>query len=627
MKNRSIRARHLVSAASVLSVAMASSCLSVSAAELDPVIVSASRIEQPLSQVLPSVSVITREDMDRAQVTTLADLLQGEAGFEFGRNGGVGTVTSFFLRGEDSANVVLMIDGVRAQTDGIGALQVTDIPLGMVERVEILRGNASALYGESAIGGVIQITTRKFKGKPQAYGTVMAGSYGTLETQVGYGGSAGEYSYDINAGASRSDGFSAMNTAQKTTANPDRDGFSRRYFSARLERKLDADLSMGLRVNSRRSNVDTDDTGGVANTHLFKQTNDMLGLFARKAMSSAWTMTLDLSVAELSYDDLKNGVPYRAGDGSWKNGHMSGQQSVVRWSNEYQLDAKRSLSFGLEHADEKFKAEGDYAYESKRNTKAGFVGFTQKFEQWTLQLNARHDALEVEHVSSNARNTTHATTGLLGLGYQLNNSWRLTSTVSSGFRAPTASDVSSNVQLNPETHQGQEVGVVYADGQTSARVVLFSTTSHDAIGSDANSNTVNIGDTRNQGVEASLRTRLMGYTVKLSAVSQNPWSVTDNERLARRAREYAYVDISRSVASYDVGVKIVAFGERKDSHYNPGVMLGGYALWSLYASRKIDDNWTVRVRLDNAFDKQYQLAHGYNTPGRGLFATLQYSPK
>jgi vitamin B12 transporter len=158
-------------------------------------------------------------------------------------------------------------------------------------------------------------------------------------------------------------------------------------------------------------------------------------------------------------------------------------------------------------------------------------------------------------------------------------------------------------------------------------VVLFSTTSHDAIGSDANSNTVNIGDTRNQGVEASLRTRLMGYTVKLSAVSQNPWSVTDNERLARRAREYAYVDISRSVASYDVGVKIVAFGERKDSHYNPGVMLGGYALWSLYASRKIDDNWTVRVRLDNAFDKQYQLAHGYNTPGRGLFATLQYSPK
>lgn len=628
MKNRFLRARRFVPALSVVSMVMMATQSDVLAAEFDPVIISASRVEQPLSQVLSSVSVLTREDIDRSQANTLADLLQGEAGFEFGRNGGPGTVTSFFLRGEDSKNMVLMIDGVRAQTDSIGALQVTDIPMGMIERVEVLRGNASALYGEAAIGGVIQITTRRNKGTPRAYGSVSAGSYGTLDTQAGYGGAVGEYSFDINTGASHSSGFSAMNPAQKPGANPDNDGYSKRFMSARLERRFDADLTIGVRMNSRRTNVDYDDTSGATDTHLFKQKNDMLGLFARKTLSDAWISTLDVSAAELSYEDLKNGIPYHAGDNSYKNGHMSGRQSVIRWSNDYQLTGASSMVFGLESSDEKFGAEGDSAYNMKRGSKAGFVGMTRKLDQWTVQLNARHEEITVENTSawSSDRNVSRATTGLLGLGYQLTNRWRLTATTSTGFRAPTAYDISSNSQLKMETHQGQEAGVVYSADQTYARAVLFSTSSHDAIGYDSNFNVMNIGNTRNHGIEGSLRTLWQGFSIKASVVSQNPWSVTDNERLARRAREYANLDVSRPVAAYEVGVKAIVAGQRKDSHYN-SVMLGGYSLWSLYASRKIDENWTARVRLENAFDKHYQLAFGYNTPGRGIYATLQYSPK
>jgi vitamin B12 transporter len=118
---------------------------------LEPVVVIASGFEQPLSKVLPSASVITRSDLDRTQAKTLVEALQGEVGFEFGRNGGPGTVTSLFLRGADSKNIVVMIDGVRSQTDNLGSIQLTDIPLSSVERIEILRGNAGALYGESAI--------------------------------------------------------------------------------------------------------------------------------------------------------------------------------------------------------------------------------------------------------------------------------------------------------------------------------------------------------------------------------------------------------------------------------------------------------------------------------------------
>ena len=136
--------------------------------EINPVVVTASRLEQPLSEVLSSVSVITRADIDKAQASTLADLLQGEAGYEFGRNGGPGTTTSFFLRGEESRNVVVLIDGVKSQIDSIGAIQTTDFPLNQIERVEILKGNASALYGNAAVGGVINIITRRNKGAPKA---------------------------------------------------------------------------------------------------------------------------------------------------------------------------------------------------------------------------------------------------------------------------------------------------------------------------------------------------------------------------------------------------------------------------------------------------------------------------
>jgi len=631
MKNRFIRTRTLgavVPAFSLLSLAVLS-CDQVHALELNPVVVSAARMDQPLSEVLPSVSVITRQDIDQSQAPSLADLLQGEAGLEFGRNGGPGTATSFFLRGQESKNVVLMVDGVRAQTDGIGALQITDLPLHQIERVEILRGNASALYGESAIGGVIQVFTRQGRGEPKAYGSVSVGSYNTRGINAGYGGSVSGYSFDINAGKTQSDGFSAMNPAQKIGANPDRNGYETQSLAARVEKKVDADLSLGLRLSSRSSAVSYDDTSGVTDTHLFKPKNDLMGATIRKAFNANWVSTLDASRSELSYEDSKNGIAYAAGDHSYKNGHFKGTQDALRWFNAYQVAPGSAASFGVEHSDEKFSAIGDYAYDMSRKTTGLFAGLTQKLDRLTAQINVRRDDVKVEHADSWSANSnqTSKTTGLLGLGYQLSPDWRVTATTSSGFRAPTASDVASNPLLKPETHQSNEVGAVYAVGDMLARLVYFSTSTHDAVAYDQNFNVLNIGETRNKGLEATLRGQWMGNSIKLNAVSQEPWSVSYNEPLARRARQYASIDVSRQVMTYDLGMKIYAAGQRKDSHYSPGVELAGYSTVAFYVGRKIDDNWTARVRLENAFDKSYQLAYGYNTPGRGLYATLQYSPK
>jgi vitamin B12 transporter len=185
MKNRSICARRVAFALSVVAAAAHQFAL---ANEFNPVVISATRVEQPLSEVLSSVSVISRQEIARSQASSLADLLQGEAGFEFGRTGGPGATTSFFLRGQSSTNLVILVDGVRSQVDAYGNLQLTDIPLQQIEKVEIMRGNASALYGDAAIGGVINIFTRKSQ-TPGAYGQVSVGSNKTTQVHAGYSGS------------------------------------------------------------------------------------------------------------------------------------------------------------------------------------------------------------------------------------------------------------------------------------------------------------------------------------------------------------------------------------------------------------------------------------------------------
>jgi vitamin B12 transporter len=592
--------------------------------EINPVVVSATRMEQPLSQVLSSVSVITRQDIEKAQAATLADLLQGEAGFEFGRNGGPGTVTSFFLRGQNSANVALMIDGVRVQPDSIGSLTQTDLPLSQIERIEVLRGGAGALYGDAAIGGVINVFTRKGKGNMTPYGSVSYGTYNTRDMSVGYGGELDGKSLDLNAGATKSDGFSSMNKQQNTSTDPADNGYSKSNASLRFENQLSQDLRLGVRAATATSATSYDKND--VNAYSLKTTNDTYSVYARLQINADWFSTLDVAQANLKYEDLKNGNPYPSS--SFTSSYLNGKQNAIRWGNVYEFSKAHKASFGLDVLKDDYDTSGTHGYVINRNTKGYFGGLTSVFNDLTLQANVRRDQIDIDYTAygslSNA--AIGATSTLLGAGYQLNSAWKLTGTTSTGFRAPTAYDISTNALVKQEEFKSEEAGVVYSDLDTYARMVYFKTTTQSAIGYDTNYAAVNIGETRVDGVEANVRTNWRGHRIKLSLVKQDPWSVTDHEPLGRRARHFGSADISRPWMGYEVGARFYAAGERKDSHYNTH-MLAGYSTWAFYASRKIDNAWSARVKLENAFDRQYQLAYGYNTPGRGIYATLQYQPK
>jgi vitamin B12 transporter len=603
-----------------LSVFPWASVVQAQALELNPTVVVANRSEQLLSDALASVSVFTREDIDKSQAPTLVDLLQGEAGFEFGRNGGPGTTTSIFLRGQASTNLVIMIDGVRSPVDQIGSLQILDVPLAQIERIEVLRGNASALYGDAAVGGVISITTRGGKGKPAAYGALSYGSRNTSELSAGYGGTTGEYSFNINAGRSQSDGFSAMNPSQNPRVNPDADRYTSEFAAARVDRKIDAGLSVGLRLAANTSSTDYDSGSGLAtDTHQFKKKNSSLSVDMRKALGDDWVSTVDVSSSRLTYEDIKNQTRLAS------YGLFEGTNDVIRWFNTYQLRSNTLVNFGIDKSRENFSANGAWGYDMQRDGLGYFVGITSTFDKLTVQANIRHDEIGVDTQSGGAQSTNDIkkNSALLGLGYQLNQAFKLTASTSTGFRAPTAYEVSTTSMLKPETYQSREAGIVYASGSSYVRAVYFQTNTKDALTPNAYYDSyTNVGEVQNKGLELTSRTQWLGNSIKGSLVSQKPFNLTDDKLLDRRARLYGSVDVSRMVGGYELGSKLYASGERPDGTHT----LTGYALVSLYVSKKIDKDVTLRLRLDNAFNRDYQLAYGYNTPGRSVMATLQYSP-
>lgn len=594
--------------------------------QLPETVVTASRIEQPLADVLPSVTLITRADIERSQAASLADLLQGEAGFEFGRNGGPGTVTSFFLRGAASTNMVVMIDGVRTMVDGWGSLTSIDLPLQQIERIELLRGNASGLYGEAAVGGVLQIFTRQLDGKSGAYGMATVGSRNTQAAMAGYAGQQGDVSYRFDLGGDHTDGFSAMNPLQNARVNPDNDGVDRTHFSGKVAKRISKDLTLGAYANLVRSDVAYDNGSGTltaSDRQLLRRENSTLNLFAQGQLSADWNSRLDLSRTNLEMRDFKNDLPNRT---SFDSGLITGQQSSLRWFNTYTAGPSRVLNFGLETGDEFFTADAiSSGYRASRQMGGYFVGLNQSFGALSLQANLRQDSVRVSKADTAYASSWDNTSGLLGLGYRLTEAWRLTGSVATGFRAPSAGELSNNIDLKPETHLSQEAGVAYARGVDTFRAVAFDTRTTDAIYWQSVSpyTPVNIGKVRNQGVELSGGTQWQDTHVRYALVTQDPWNESDGTRLARRARQYGSLDVWRNFGLTTAGLKLNASDDRYDSGA-PGKTLPGYSTLALYAARALDRDWTLRFKLENVLDRPYQLAYGYNTPPFGMWVTLAY---
>lgn len=350
----------------------------------------------------------------------------------------------------------------------------------------------------------------------------------------------------------------------------------------------------------------------------------------RYSLNDQWAGSLDISRSNLKFEDYKNGIRIGSGVGEYyENGLIEGSQNVVQWDNTYRFNQASHMQLGTTVSDEKFESTGNAPYTLRRENTGVYGGLTHVLDRWTFQLNARHDGAKISYQSQyeTGQSNPSANTGLAGLAYRVNAQWRLTATTSTGFKIPGAAEIASNAALRPESHRSNELGVTYSDETSLLRAVYFNSQTHDAI---VYANTPpyalsNIGAVTNKGFEMSARGRFYGLNFKGSWVIQDPWNVTDNTQLARRAKEYGQVDVSKTMNGHDLGARFYSSGKRTDGATTN--ILPSYGLLSLYTSQRLTDQWIARFRIDNVLDKSYQLAYGFITPGRTVMATLQYMYK
>lgn len=589
----------------------------------DDVLVTTNRVEQKLSDVLTSTSVITRQDIERSQAQSMIEILQGEAGIETSRTGGVGSLTTFFMRGQNSISMVIFVDGVRTQVDNIGTVNTVDFPLTQIERIEILRGNSGALYGESAIGGVINIVTRKGKGDPRPYSKISYGTKNTSEISAGYGGELDGYNFNIATSQLKTNGFSSIDTSQKPFANSDDDGATNQSMNASVSKKLTDGFEVGSRVNLIRNKVKYDDDFAYQlsdrnASHLMKTNSDDYIVYGKLSVTDRWVSQLNFTESYLKYENYKDNIKLPIYDG----GVHEGIQSQQNWFNTYKID-NHTISFGIDSIQNKYES---YGSSYKRDTKGYFVGLNSRIKQLDIQLNKRYD--EVKAKSDTANISNYADTELFGLGYYLFDSFKFTATHSTAFRAPASGELfgyGGNVNLAPETHKSNELGLVYSENNDLIRLIHFKTKTDNAIVYSSGSYS-NIPSVENEGYELTASTVRDGYNIKGSYVEQDPKNALTNEQLAKRAKNYGSFEIHKRFGEYELGTRVFATGQRVDNS-GGAHKLHGYSSWNFYVARKLNDDWTLRAKLENAFDVNYQNTYGYNTPGLGLFVSVYYSPK
>lgn len=607
----------------VKSIAAASLALNAMVAGAQPVpeiVVTATRTEEPLEAVLADVTVIGRDAIERSGAASLAELLRTSAGVETSQNGGVAGLTGVFLRGSRTAQTLVLVDGVRLENPTSGGANLEFIPIASIERIEIVKGPMSSLYGSGAIGGVIQIFTRDAAG---GYGTgtrreasVSAGSLGTAAVSAGLSARSASSRWNFSASHDRTDGFDAT-VPGSVNYQADRDQSRRDSFAAGFAHRFSEQVEIGFDARTTRGRTAYDDPWSTPASAELTFRSDALTAFARLHPNAAWDSTLRLGSTAIDYDYAAFSFAPRT------------SSRTITWQNSYAIDAG-SLLFGLEHLHQKIAGSGvttgDYAYvRDDRATRSGYVGYELERAAHSLRVNVRRD--DIGSVGAQ-------TSGTLAYGWRASDHWRLRASVGSAFRAPTFDDLYSpfgaNPALRPERSLGWEFGADYRYQASTVRTSLFASRIRDAIELDSDFVPQNLASTRVRGVSADARHAIGALVLRAAITIQDPegrWTdpVTGEQHsgeLARRARRYGTLGASWHGHGWRLDGELVTQGRRVDSD---GAAMGGYAVLNLDASWALARDWEVFARATNLGDRSYQSASGYASAPRQLMLGLRFA--
>ena len=580
---------------------------------LDEVVVTANRTPIAVRDVLAAVEVIDREEIERSQARSLPDLLRGRAGVSIGNQGGLGKLSTLFLRGSESDHVLVLVDGVRMGSATSGLVSFQDIPVELIERIEIVRGPRSSLYGSEAIGGVIQIFTRRDAGAVSPRFSLGAGSRDTYEAGAGLGGRIGRGWFGIDAARQQTRGYDACRASFSGGCfadEPDRDGYTRDSVSLRAGVELVDGLT--LDGNALRAEGDNEYDGYYNRSTTVQQ---VVGAGLTWKLAERASLRAQAGRNRDASDNFSDDV--FAGD-------FASNRDTVSLQGDFVLAAGQRLSAGTEWQRDQVSSTTEYV-RVRRIDRAGFLQYQGDFGAFDLQASARRDDNEQfgEH-----------DTGNLAIGFDLGRDWRLTLGAGTAFKAPTFNELYypfgySNPELSPERSRTVEGGLSWKSKVANLRLDVYQTDVDDLIAySSLTRRPENIERARLRGAELGGDTTIAGWIANASL----SWVDADNRTLAgdvhtlpRRARQSARLDLDREFGAFRLGVTASGEGERYDDLANTR-RLGGFATFDLRAEYAFNADWRVQARVENLFDRDYETVEFYRQPGRGLFVTLRYSP-
>lgn len=587
---------------------------------LEEIVVTATRVPTPLSDTLSTTEIITAEEIERTKPRDLGDLLRRKSGIGFRDSGGRGSSGGLFVRGTSTDQTLILIDGIRTASATQGATSIERIPLDSIERIEIIKGPMSSVYGAAAIGGVIQIFTKQY-GDKGTFGTVKTtagtNNFKKHNARVGYSEEA--YSFSASVLKESTDGIDR--TEFKDDGNEDRDGFEQTAgnFSLSLD-PLD-NLAVNFAHVQSSSRFDYDNVYGNGK-NLYAQaklTTSSVRFEYEQSESTNFT-----GVFGTTKDHYTDYVPDSSPE------HFNTNKSDLSVQVNLILSAQNQVSFGVDYQNDKIDSTNSYQ-ETKRTNKGFFALWQYQGIHSSTVLNGRHD-----HNSAFGSNSNYG----LQQSFDLNDEYKIVTSYGTAFKAPTFNDLfwpkkeyswgtyQGNPDLEPEKSKSFEISLRAGSDKLNWQINAFQTKIIDLIGTqtiDTVSQPTNIKKSTQRGVEVELTKEWKDYIFNSSLDYLEAKDDESGEFLDGRARSSASFEFGKQMNNLYVGIDV--FGER--GRYDRGKKLPSYALWGISSEYNYGDRLFISGHIKNLFDKQYvtNLASpnsAYQNEGRTFQLSVEY---